>query len=222
MKKFFEKLKKLTQKTTKNQSESDKLDTAPVDDKADKVALMAHLHPISARIQAWLDEHDWRYYHVKPEADDILRTHLFILGFSHDGFDWRCIIRIYEKNQLVCLFGTLEDAVPKSHRLAVLVALSQASLNIGFGGFELDLDSGEVRTKLSLDAEFSQLNSHALDIYLYNLTGLVERMGELVEKVVDKPASPMQDDFLAQLQLLNIDGEDGVDDGFFVPTQSSQ
>lgn len=149
----------------------------------------AHLSPISMRVSEWMDERGWSYDHHAPSEGDEMRTHYFLTGFRDDKMIWTCIIKIYEKNQLMSFQGLLQEPVPEAYFLPVLARFAKMNSNVGIGSFELDLDNGIVRTKIGVDAEFTNLSDHALNCYMQGVASLTERMYDTIQELFDEPPS---------------------------------
>lgn len=201
--KFFNKLKNLLTKIQPTQEQT--LSTSP--------------HPITDRITAWLSAQDWHYEHRKPSPKTDGRTHHVILSFSDNSSDWTCVFRINEQNQLMAMFGVLTQTVPPSHYAPMLMKIAHTNLNIAFGSIELDPTDGEVRVKMSVDAEFSTLSHKALTCYLQGLSGLTELAWRLLNEIMGEvEPSPIVHDYLE----IADETESQSDGGFFIPTNQSQ
>lgn len=170
----------------------------------------AHLSPISMRVSEWMDERGWSYDHHTPSDYDEMRTHYFVTGFRDDTFTWTCIIKIYEKNQLMSFQGLLQDPIASAYYLSVLVNFAKLNSNVGIGSFELDTDSGIARTKIGVDGEFTRLSDHALNCYIQGIASLTERMHLTIQALLEEP--PIGD--LAA--LLKHDDDSGDDDEYFL------
>lgn len=134
----------------------------------------AHQLPITNRIKTWLDDQGWRYDH-RPPSENASRTHHLILGFTDkNNQDWTCIFRINESNQLVTLFGVIEESIPTYHYAQTMVETSQANMKIGYGNLELDPYDGELRAKVSFDGEFTSISDRALSCYVQAVSGLID------------------------------------------------
>ncbi|OOR92801.1 hypothetical protein B0181_01315 [Moraxella caviae] len=179
-----------------------------------------HLHPITTLISLWLDEQQFKYEHRKPNRSQnqaLASVHHLIMRFSDDAIDWTCVFRINEYNQLVSLFGVLPDTVPQSHFAPMLVQIAKANLNIGFGSIELDPNDGEVRAKLSFDAEFTTINERSLFTYLQGLAGLTELAQKLYDDVLG------DDDISSDVrQYLPDEVDDEPSSDYFTPTERAQ
>lgn len=222
--KMFKKIKSLFAKPqTDNQTTNQPADTgtpavSPKDEtKALNVA--SGTHPITTQIMTWLDKQDWKYDHRTPSEGE---THHIIMGFTDRENDWTCVFRINEENQLVTIFGILENSVPVSHYTAILMELAKVNLNVSFGGIEFDPTDGEVRAKVAFDVEFNALTDKSLGCYLQAVAGLTEVARGIMHIV-------MMDDEPSQFAGDYIDVGDEVravvDDEkrtFFLPTHTAQ
>lgn len=176
-------------------------------------------HPITSEIMAWLDKQEWKYDHRTPSDGE---THHIVMGFSDRENDWTCVFRINESNQLVTVFGILENSVPVSHYTAMLMELSKMNMNIGFGSIEFDPTDGEVRAKVAFDVEFNALTDKSLGCYLQAVAGLTEVARSIMHVVMmDDEPSQFAGDYidLGDEVKAVIDDEKRI---FFLPTQIPQ
>lgn len=177
-------------------------------------------HPITTQIMAWLDKQDWRYEHRPPSDDG--QTHHLMLGFTDRENDWTCVFRINEDNQLVSIFGVLEDRVPVSHYTAILMEFAKVNLSISFGGIEFDPTDGEIRTKVAFDTEFGVLTDKSLGCYLQAVAGLTEVARSIMQAVMaDDEPSQFAGDYvdLGDEVKTVINDEKQV---FYLPTHTTQ
>ena len=95
----------------------------------------------------------------------------------------------------------------------VLMAIAKANTAIGFGGVELDLEDGELRVKLSVDAEFTAISDDALNHYLNVLANLTYIAKDIAQKALNGELTDGYDD-----------GHDECvgDDVAFIPTKVYQ
>lgn len=172
----LKKLKKLIgkpQNSKPDTSQSDKPDN-------DKSADFDHLNPISQVLTHWITQNDWKYQHFEPdEHDDGTRLNVFVMSFGGGDFDWRLVIQVLEKPQLVTMFGILDDTIPKEYRLSAMVLLAERARFLHFGDIELDLSTGELRSKIYFDGEFTKLNERMLDIQ----TSQMYRLAEICDQI---------------------------------------
>lgn len=177
--------------------------------------LPEYLCPITTIIKQWLTDQEWHFQSHEPHADDSFRTHHLTLTFGEKNYDWNCVFRINEKNQLVTMYGVLLLSIPKSHYLNALWHISQLNYHTNFGNIELDLMTGDLRVKLSFDAEFTHINDRTLSIYTQGVSGLVDLAFDVYQNTLNEPPLQHFDEVLD-----TADSE--TDDGFFVATATKQ
>ncbi|MDO4426970.1 MAG: YbjN domain-containing protein [Moraxella sp.] len=162
----------------------------------------AHLNPVSQRVIAWLDERQWHYQHYEPTLDDELRCHHFVVGFKNDSYQWNCIIRIFEKNQLVSLVAIINSDLPTKYHVALMTALNQINTGLNIGSLDFNPKTGDIRARLGFDAEFSLLSYRLLDSYLQGVAGLIDRAYDTIGFVLaddtpsNDPLTLWQEEFL--------------------------
>lgn len=177
-------------------------------------------YPITSDIMAWLDKQDWKYDHRPP--DDSGHTHCLIMGFTDRENNWTCVFRINENNQLVSVFGILDDSVPVSHYTAMLMEIAKMNMKVSFGGIELDPTDGEVRAKIAFDVEFNPLTDKSLGYYLQALAGLTEvARGIMMFVLADDEPSQFARDYVDVGDEIKavVDDEKRT---FFLPTHTAQ
>lgn len=220
---MFKKIKSLFKKSNPNTG-TDKPTDTPKTAKPKQILTVPTTkltsRPITRYIMAWLDKQDWKYNHRPP--DDGGHTHHLIMGFTDRENDWTCVFRINEDNQLVSVFGILDDGVPVSHYTAMLMEIAKINMNISFGGIELDPADGEVRAKIAFDAEFTPLTDQLLACYLQVLAGLTKvAQGIMMLVLVDDEPSQFAGDYVDTDDEIKtvVNNEKRT---FFLPTHTAQ
>ncbi len=222
---LFHKLKKALTGNDDHQPSNDTSDSAQ--SPSDKLNARAddHLQPITNHIIEWVKLNDWHFTHHQPDADDKFRTHHIIIGFSgaeEDDFAWNCVIRVVEKNQLVTMYGVLLGEIDEAYHLNVLIAFNQINYSISFGSVEFDLQTGNVRAKLSFDAEFSHLTTLMLGNYMQALIGLTEMAHRTLQNIHHTQPSQNFQQLLTEYGYHDLD-DDLKDDGtYYMPTHLAQ
>jgi hypothetical protein len=76
-----------------------------------------------------------------------------VLAFEAGGTPgtWHCYVWVRDRESQVIVHGVAPWAVPEPAREAVALYLTRANYGLVLGNFELDLDSGELRFKTSID-----------------------------------------------------------------------
>jgi hypothetical protein len=65
--------------------------------------------------------------------------------------DYALVGEAYEERDQAVVYAVVEALVPEERRTEVALALHRINAGLYLGGFELDLDDGEVRFKASID-----------------------------------------------------------------------
>lgn len=224
---MFKKIKSLFKKSNPNtgaEKPTDKATDTPKTAKPKQILTVPTTkltsRPITRDIMTWLDKQDWKYNHRPP--DDGGHTHHLIMGFTDRENDWTCVFRINEDNQLVSVFGILDDGVPVSYYTAMLMEIAKINMNISFGGIELDPADGEVRAKIAFDAEFTPLTDQLLACYLQVLAGLTKvAQGIMMLVLADDEPSQFAGDYMDTDDEIKtvVNNEKRT---FFLPTHTAQ
>ncbi|UNU73698.1 YbjN domain-containing protein [Moraxella nasovis] len=179
-----------------------------------------YLQPITTVIKQVLDEQDLYYEHRPPKADES-RIHHLILSFGDDdGDDLACVFRINETNQLVSIFGILDEIVPQSYFAAAMAKIAYVNNSLGFGSIELDPNDGEVRVKIFMDAEFTIINTHSVMSHMHGVLGLTKIAKQLIDDVLTNDLYGY--DLRPYLRLDGDDGNNADDTDQFTPTSTVQ
>ena len=179
--------------------------------------LPSYLSSVTNTIEAWLNEQNWHYRRYDPHSDDEFRTHHLVTSFADTDFEWNCLFRINEKNQLISIIGILIVDVPTSHYLNLFAKISEASANINFGSIEFDLRTGDIRTKMYLDAEFTHLNDRVLGTFMQGLAGLTQHAHSLYQDAISQPPIKSAKALVASQNIY-----EDIEDGFFAPSLKAQ
>lgn len=113
----------------------------------------------------FLKQDDWVFVEIPGEST--LRV-----AFQGDNGQWNCYAQAIEEQKRFVFYSLVPVTAPKNKRLAVAEAIARANYGMGIGNFELELDTGEIRFKTSMDFEGSVPNSGAIAhlVYLNVLT----------------------------------------------------
>lgn len=180
-----------------------------------------HLSPVSQTITKWLEHHQWKYQHHTPNPEDELRTHYFVMGFRSDELEWNCVIRVYEKSQLINLQGVLLNEIDPAYYLTTLTAINLQNQSLTLGSLDLDMTAGVMRAKISFDGEFSLLSTQALDCYMQGLVSLLTRAKALFDGLMDNPSPAQTLDDITNDDLYPADLPEH-DDGYFLASTERQ
>jgi hypothetical protein len=115
---------------------------------------------VSGRIQraaiAYIDGRGWPY----TVEDDHARVSF--PGFGTNGA-WTVYAVAREADEQLLVHSVFEEPVPPRRREEMALFLTRANFGLVIGNFELDLDSGELRYKTSIDVEGAELTEPLID-----------------------------------------------------------
>jgi hypothetical protein len=116
---------------------------------------------------------------TEHEADGWLE----LRGFGRAG-TWRLVADVHEDKGTVVVFSIASQAVPAERREGVAWLAHRVNYGLLVGGFELDLDTGELRFRTSLTVSSRGLDVEQLqDVVGFNLSTM-DRYLPLFDAVV--------------------------------------
>lgn len=95
------------------------------------------------RIRKWFDEDGWRYE---------VRSTALVTVFSGKSGEWPVGAEVRGKG-VVIIMSMAPFSIPSDRRGATMEAITRANCGLALGAFDLDLDSGAVQFRTSLDVE---------------------------------------------------------------------
>jgi hypothetical protein len=102
----------------------------------------------------FFSEEDWEF--TKLQGELTLR-----LACQGKNGRWNCFALANETQERFLFYSLCPLEIPSIHRLVIAEFLTYANYGISIGNFELDLATGEIRYKTSIDVEGDRL-THAL------------------------------------------------------------
>jgi len=108
---------------------------------------------IASAVEVCMRENDLKFQVVDPEKM-ITRC-----GFSADNGDFSVFFIPDEKSQTLRVHAYCPNHVPEEHRLRACEFITRANYGLRIGNFEMDMDDGELRYKVSVDVEGGELTS---------------------------------------------------------------
>ncbi|HIJ80291.1 MAG TPA: hypothetical protein HPP76_01120 [Desulfuromonadales bacterium] len=105
-------------------------------------------------IEEALRAENWNFHR---DADaPVLRT-----GANGKNSDFKAVFVVREEHDSLFFYVEIAPKVPDGRRKEAADFLTRANFGIGIGNFEMDMENGEVRYKISIDMEGGVL-SHAM------------------------------------------------------------
>lgn len=93
----------------------------------------------------FLEDEAWHYQVIEPGA--LVRT-----GVRGERGTWICNLRVDEERRHVICHTLMDLNIPPENRAAVLEYLSRANFSLPLGGFDMNIDTGEIRFKNGLES----------------------------------------------------------------------
>lgn len=147
--------------------------------------------PITADdIDVMLASMGYQFSYHPPKAldneQDDRPIHHFSMQVSDGERDWGCLLRFFEKEQLLAVYSIFPFSVPDTHRGEMLAVLAYLNYDLVIGNLELDVHDGEVRFKTSLDLEVTGLSELVLSYLLQSNFSVTSRLHDTLSAVVAK------------------------------------
>jgi hypothetical protein len=112
--------------------------------------------------------------------------------------EWSCFACPREDMQQCVFYSVYPDLVAEEHRIAVSEFLTRANFGMAIGNFEINLDSGEVRLKTSIDVEGDRLSLELFQQLVAANVNTMDRYLPGIRQVAEGQATPK--DVIAQLE----------------------
>lgn len=99
----------------------------------------------------YLLEIGWKF--ERDDDNDVIRT-----GVNANNASFRVIIYSLEDKELLTVYVTQDNNIPKPKRVAMAEFIARANYGLNLGNFDLDMEDGELGYKISVDVEGGQLS----------------------------------------------------------------
>jgi len=120
-----------------------------------------------------------QWIHQKLENKPVIRA-----GFHGERGTWVCYARVDEKSQCFLFHSLMGMNIPQPYRLNVLEYLSRVNYGLPVGNFDMNLDTGDVRFRTSIETPDGELtvpivramvytNVHTMDHYFPGVVAVV-------------------------------------------------
>jgi hypothetical protein len=114
------------------------------------------------------------------------------LNIHTDTLAWTCFAQALEEEEQFAFFSIVPVLVPPESRAVVAEYLHRANFNLILGNFEMDMDTGEVRFKTSIDFEGDELSFELFRPVVYANLSMMERYLPGLLQVAQDGADPKQ------------------------------
>lgn len=132
---------------------------------------------LKTEIQKFLDHKKWLY---KEEKD------VFLFGIEIDNFGFQCSFLGMEDEKILIFYSHYPTRIKKKNLKSMAWLITQLNANISVGNFDLDIETGDLRYKTSIDVEgadyifplIENLVNANLSIFMQHYLPIKERIFE--------------------------------------------
>jgi hypothetical protein len=107
--------------------------------------------PLMDVVLQFFQEDHWNYQ--KLENKPVVRV-----GYRGERGTWVCYARVDEGHQRFVFHSLMGMNIPSEYRAAVSEYLMRVNLELPVGNFEMNMDSGEIRFKVSVETPNGELS----------------------------------------------------------------
>jgi hypothetical protein len=139
--------------------------------------------PIMDVVLRFFQEDQWNFQ--KRIDKPVVRA-----GFRGEHGTWVCFARVDEDNRRFLFYSTMGLNIPAQYRAAVAEYLTRVNFDLPIGNFEMNMDSGEVRFKTSVEVPEGALDVSVVRALAYANVRTMDRYFSGVLAVVHGGLSP--------------------------------
>ncbi len=139
--------------------------------------------PLMEIVLRFLNEDQWNYQKLANKP--VIRA-----GYRGEHGTWVCYARVDEENQRFVFHSLLGLNIAPQYRQAVTEYLTRVNALLPVGNFEMDLDTGAVRCKTSLEAPEGELTVGIVRALAYTNVRAMDHYSAGVFAVVHGGLSP--------------------------------
>lgn len=152
------------------------------------------IQPIYDAMLNFFEDDEWPL--IREEKLPILYT-----TFQGENDRWLCRAEAHDEDQRLVFYSLYGQVVPPERREAIALFITRANYGLMVGNFELDLDSGELRYKTSMDLEGSELTNALMSAIAYNNVLTMDQYVPGIVAVIEQSLPPQ----IAIQQVENLD-----------------
>ncbi len=140
-------------------------------------------HLIMDVVLQFLDEEQWIFQKLDPKP--VIRT-----GYHGEHGTWVGYIHIDEERQQFLFHALMGLNIPQQYRAAVVEFLTRVNYTLVTGNFEMNMDTGEVRFRVGLEAPNDGVSLSLVRSLIYSAIHSMDRYFPGVLAVVHGGLSP--------------------------------
>lgn len=114
------------------------------------------------------------------------------LAFQGNNGQWSCYATTNEARQEFVFYSLCPANPPEPKRLAMAEFLTRANYGLTLGNFEMDLDSGEIHFKTSIDVEGDRLSSALVQRLVYTNVAIFDHYLPGIMAMIYNDTSPQE------------------------------
>ena len=122
---------------------------------------------VSSCVEEYFHSDDWKYEEL---SEGVYRS-----GIRTNEGTYRIIHHAKDEDQRLIVMVFVESCVAERSRQSALEYLMRATYNMVLGNFEMDMDDGEVRFRISADFNHGGLSAEAIAHMTYVAIAMMDR-----------------------------------------------
>jgi len=111
---------------------------------------------------------------------------------DEDNIDWSCFAYTREKQHQFIFYSVPFEDIPKDKITAVMEFITRFNYGISIGNFEINLDSGTIRYKTSLDFDTTKPTADLIAPLIYANTTIFGKFQNIFQQVINGDISVAQ------------------------------
>lgn len=135
------------------------------------------------QVQSYFKREEWNFDFVEGET-------ALQLGYIATDNAWTCYAQVLEEDSIFIFYSVAPLEIPVPKRRLASEYLTRANFGLQYGMFEMDLDSGLVRVKTSIDVEDDRLSYELFRPVVWANVFIMERYLPGLQSVVHENAKP--------------------------------
>ena len=119
-------------------------------------------------VRTFFEEDGWPFREI--EGEDALD-----IDFEGENGRWSCLAIAREDAEQFVFYSLLSNDVRDDAKAAVMLFVTQANWGLPIGNFEMDVETGEIRFRTSIDVEGDRLTHALVKQLVYANVALMDR-----------------------------------------------
>lgn len=134
----------------------------------------ANLYEVTLR---FFQSQNWPVQELRPKE-------LLSMAYQSEIGQWNCYMQVQTSSQQLIFYSLCPLTVPESHRAHLAQVLTRLNFGLIIGNFELNLETGEIRYKTSIDLEGTQpVPTLVKQLVISNVTAMETYLPKIMEAI---------------------------------------